>query len=240
MNSSEVRTKLIEEFKKYMMGPHWGNEEIIDKSPKFTYMTGILYPQDSEVEQENVKNETSDDSETEPPDRTVLNSLNPSSFGLTCMLDPQTKNFKVRAVYGIYVGIKSEKTKSPLYKRQHFDKEYEFQTSENDEQDLEIPFGQIKANLRKTKTGILCSVYMINTHKAIQSKSSNIIFQPRIEIISDLKQIIHSEANDLSRIQGLDDNLFDLIFEGKRNFGFGHGCAVSWDEEEVTGKNIGS
>ena len=36
--SAEVRDELIDELRKYMIGPHWGNDEVIDTVPKFTYM----------------------------------------------------------------------------------------------------------------------------------------------------------------------------------------------------------
>ncbi len=241
MNSSEVRAEIIDEFKKYMMGPHWGNDEIIDTAPKFTYMAGILYPQDSKVEQENLSEEIDDGSEPEVSDKSVLNSLNPSSFGLTCMLDAKTETILVKVEYGIY---SSQKNSNPppqtLYQRHHFEEPFSIPTKNNFKKNLEISFGEIRANFRKTKDGILCSVYLINTHETIDSaKSKNIIFQPKIEIISEQKQIIHSSGNNASSLRGLDDDLFDLIFEGKRNFGFGHGCAVSWNDAEMSGKNIG-
>ncbi|MCH7560798.1 MAG: hypothetical protein IIC67_05425, partial [Thaumarchaeota archaeon] len=241
MNSSDVRSKMIEEFKKYMMGPHWGNDEIIDTNPKFTYMAGILYPQDSAVEQEDTSIEIIDGSEPEVSDKSVLNSLNPSSFGLTCMLDAQTETIQVKVEYGIYSSQKnSDPPHKPLYQRHHYDESFIIPTKNVFKKNLEISFGETRANFRKTKDGILCSVYLINTHKTIDSaKSKNIIFQPKIEIISEQNQIIHSSGNSTSSLRGLDDDLFDLIFEGKRNFGFGHGCAVSWNDEDIKGKNIG-
>lgn len=93
------------------MGPHWGNEEIIDTVPKFTYMTGILYPQDSETEQENVDSDVGDGAEPEVSDKSVMNSLNQSSFGLTFLLDSDSDNFKVKVEYGVYLGQKNKITK---------------------------------------------------------------------------------------------------------------------------------
>ena len=87
MDSVQVRDELIDELRKYMIGPHWGNDEVIDTVPKFTYLTGILYPQDSQVEEENLSHEEHDPThEEEVPDNTSIGSLNLSSFGLTCML----------------------------------------------------------------------------------------------------------------------------------------------------------
>ena len=241
MNTSQIRTEMIEEFKKYMMGPHWGNDEIIDTAPKFTYMTGILYPQDSPVEQEDTSTEISDGDNSEVSDKTILNSINPSSFGLTCMLDEKTESINVKVQYGVY---SSQKNSSPppktLYHRHHFEEFFLVPVTKDYRKKLEISFGEIRVNFKKTKDGVLCSVYLINTHKTTDSvKSKNMIFQPKIEINSEKNQIIHSSGYNESSLRGLDDDLFDLIFEGKRNFGSGHGCAVSWNDEEIFGKNIG-
>ncbi len=241
MNSSEVRTEMIDEFKKYMMGPHWGNDEIISTNPKFTYMAGILYPQDSEVEQEDVSTEISDGADQEVSDKSVLNSLNPSSFGLTCMLDHNTSTIQAKIEYGIYFRLKNSAPPPPiLFERHHFDESFTIPVPNIFEKNLEISYGKIKVNFKKTKEGILCNVYLINTHKEFNSaKSKNIIYQPRIEIISEKNQIIHTTGTTFSGLRGLDDDLFDLIFENKRNFGFGHGCAVSWNDDEINGKCIG-
>ena len=241
MNSLEVRSKMIEEFKNYMVGPHWGNDEIIDTAPKFTYMAGILHPQDSEVEQEDISTEISDGDDSEISDKSVLNSLNLSSFGLTCMLDEKTETINVKVEYGVY---SSQKNHAPppktLYQRHHFEESFLILIKKDFRKNLEISFGDVRANFRKTKDGILCSVYLINTHQTTDSaKSKNMIFQPKIEINSEKNQIIHSSRFNGSSLRGLDDDLFDLIFEGKRNFGTGHGCAVSWNDEEISGKNIG-
>ena len=102
MDSVQVRDELIDELRKYMIGPHWGNDEVIDTVPMFTYMTGIVYPQDSEVEQENLPPEEHGEKEDEVPDMTSINALNLSSFGLTCMLDEKTEEIKINVDYGIY------------------------------------------------------------------------------------------------------------------------------------------
>lgn len=242
MESSDIRSELVDEFKKYMMGPHWGNDEIIDTVPKFTYMAGILYPQDSEVEQENVSDEINDGSNQEVSDKSVLNSLNPSSFGLTCMLDADTEKIQIKAEYGIYSRQKHIETKKHLYQRHHHDESFTIITQGDFEENLGISFGKIKGNFRKTGSGggILCSVYLVNTRKAPNAfKSQDVIFQPRIEIISEKKQIAHNVESNSSVLRGLDDEYFDLIFSEKQNFGTGHGCAVSWNDDEVVGKNIG-
>ena len=241
MNSTQIRAEMIDEFKKFMMGPHWGNDEIIDVAPKFTYMLGILYPQDSPVEQEDTSTEISDGDNSEVSDKSILNSINPSSFGLTCVLDEKTESIKVKVQYGVY-SSKKNSTPPPktLYQRQHFEEFFLVPTIKDYRKNLEVSFGEIRANFRKIKDGILCSVYLINTHKTTDSaKSKNMIFQPKIEIISEKNQIIHSSGYDGSSLRGLDDDLFDLIFEGKLNFGSGHGCAVSWNDKEISGKNIG-
>ena len=240
-----VRDELIDELRKYMVGPHWGNEEEIDTVPKFTYMTGILYPQDSEVEQENLPAEEHGTKDDEIPDKTSTNSLNLSSFGLTCMLDEQTEEIKINVNYGIYSprSIDVNGYKKFLHSRKHYENQYTVSISDQlnstEIVPLDITFGELKIYFKRTSSGILCSVYMLNTYQTHRPSSSNIIFQPNVEIISEKNQIKHNIPEDFSKVKGSDESLFDLIFDKKRNFGFGHGCSVSWDISNILDKNIG-
>ena len=245
MNSVQVRDELISELRKYMIGPHWGNDEVIDTNPKFTYMTGILYPQDSEVIQENLPDEENSTKDDEVRDTASINFLNLYSFGLTCMLNLQTKEIKINVNYGIYHTSKIEidKKKKSLYRRVHFEQQELITIPTEVEAEkiipLEIIFGELKIYFKRTSTGILCSVYMLNQYRSHESPTSKIIFQPCIEIISEKNQIIHNIPKDFSKVKDRDESLFDLIFDKKRNFGFGHGCSVSWNDSDVIDGNVG-
>ena len=245
--SAEVRDELIDELRKYMIGPHWGNDEVIDTVPKFTYLTGILYPQDSQVEEENLSHEEHDPThEEEVPDNTSINSLNLSSFGLTCMLEIETNEITINVDYGIYSSKKivlPNGKKKTLHKRTHFEQQELISIPDKVESDetipLEIKFGELRVYFKQTTDGILCSVYMINTYQTHTPSSKNIIFQPTLEIYSEKNQIKHNIPKDFSKVKGSDESLFDLIFDSKKNFGFGHGTSVNWDDSNIVGKNIG-
>lgn len=242
MIASEIRAKMIKEFREYMVGPHWGNDEVIDTVPKFTYLTGIIYPQGSTVEQEDDPSEVNDSISDEIPDKPTTNSLNLSSFGLTCMLDNKTEEIKINVNYGIYSTnqITENGYKKTLYQRKHYKKEYPVLISKEVVIiPLEINFGELRIYFKQTLSGILCSVYILNTYQTHKASSSNIIFQPNIEIISEKNEIKHNIPKDFSKVKSSDDSLFDLIFDGKRNYGFGHGCSVSWDDLDIIDKNIG-
>ena len=241
-----VRDELIDELKKYMIGPHWGNDEVIDTVPKFTYLTGILYPQDSQVEEENIpQEEHNPDHEEEIPDKSSINSLNLSSFGLTCMLEIETKEIQININYGTYSVKKiiTNGRKKDLHPRTHFEQQ-ELVTIPNDVESnkiipLEIKFGELRVYFKQSPNGILCSVYMVNTYQTLTPSSKNIIFQPTIEIYSAKNEIKHNISENFSKVKGSDETLFDLIFDSKRNFGFGHGSSVNWDDSDIVDKNIG-
>jgi len=246
MDSVQVRDELIDELRKYMIGPHWGNDEVIDTVPMFTYMTGIVYPQDSEVEQENLPPEEHGEKEDEVPDMTSINALNLSSFGLTCMLDEKTEEIKINVDYGIYQNqkIDYEGRKKQLYRRIHYKQTELLRIPKEVKKEKSIPlefeFGELKIYFKRSSSGILCSVYMLNTYQTTEQPPNNkIIFQPNIEIISEKNQIKHNVPEDFSKVKGTDESLFDLIFDKKRNFGFGHGCSVDWDDSNIVDKNIG-
>ena len=51
MNSTEVRTRLLERLTKDLLGPKQADEELpSDRLPRDAYLTGILYPQQSQID----------------------------------------------------------------------------------------------------------------------------------------------------------------------------------------------
>jgi len=240
--AAEVRDELIDQLKKFMVGPQWGNNETIDTGPGSTYVAGKLYPQDSDVEQENVPAEESQDDEVS--DKTSINSLNLSSFGLTCMLDAQTEQIKINVHYGTYSSIKiGDDDKNRLFPRTHHSQSELLPIPKPVESTkiipLDIDFGQLKIYFKRSSSGILCSVYMVNTYHSHIPSFGKIIFQPNIEIISEKNQIKHNVPENYSKVTGSDENLFELLFDTKKNFGFGHGCSVTWNDSAIVDGNIG-
>ena len=120
-SSSEVRDVLVKEFKNYLLGPYWGKEEIVDFNPRFFYMLGILYPGGSEPEQDNLDVQIEDEKEDTHTDKAIMDSLLPSSFGLTFLLDSSAKEFQIRLEYGVYESVKHKSDeKKTLYRRKNY------------------------------------------------------------------------------------------------------------------------
>ena len=56
LQSSDVREQLLKELRDEVIGPRWGQDEIIDKSPNSLYLDGMLFPQGVEIEAEEKEN----------------------------------------------------------------------------------------------------------------------------------------------------------------------------------------
>ena len=232
---AKVRDIVSEDVRKYLLGPQFGNDEIIATNPKFTYMTGVLHPQDSESEQENHEVESGGDSDEET-EKSIFSYLNQSSFGLSFVIKKDAKKISIRAQYGTYAKRKlsdsSEKNGQERYvfQRTHHDEKFEVEVSTNNQSiNLEIPFGQIRIMSREKEKNFLVSVYMVNSFKTRNTKSDKLIYQPSIEINSPDKSIQPTYFE-----QGLasnEDRLFEMIFSHMKDFGTGHGCSVQWNTD---------
>ena len=101
----EIRQRLIDEIELDLIGPRKGKtpqerqNEVLpgNRNPKNEYVAGVMYPGNWEVEDEDKIQETGGDADEEDNyDSNVANDklFKPSSFGLTCRLDPTTKEIK--------------------------------------------------------------------------------------------------------------------------------------------------
>ena len=134
---SEVRQKIIEALRKDFVGPLEDNE-VLDESPMFEYLTGMLYPQVLadcvEMEQEfdeDVDRKEQDSNYTPQPDEddnepmTATKFKQQSTIGMSFYLRKDTKKIKVVISWGDYVkssekyiNDKGEEKTRYLYSRQ--------------------------------------------------------------------------------------------------------------------------
>jgi hypothetical protein len=124
----EIRQRLIDEIELDLIGPRKGKtpqerqNEVLpgNRNPKNEYVAGVMYPGNWEVEDEDKIQEVGGDTDEEDNnDSNVANDklFKPSSFGLTCRLDPTVKEIKGRVEYGIYQSLKEKESKYRTFQR---------------------------------------------------------------------------------------------------------------------------
>ncbi|MEI6399728.1 MAG: helicase, partial [Pseudomonadota bacterium] len=122
MNSTEIRTKLVEAVQLDLVGPsndHAFAQELLPQSPRRWYLTGFLVPTAAEKhvkssgdgEMDEVADERvngADDTETSEP--AVRASYLPSSMGLSVLTKAQTHQIEAVIRWGDYYWETEEKT----------------------------------------------------------------------------------------------------------------------------------
>lgn len=116
MNSSTIRTRLIEALQLDLVGPsndHQFAEELLPESPSRWYLTGFLVPSDAPLEQRIDETATEEidsagegeggDDSIEPDRGPARRSILPSSMGLSVLVPQEAKWLDVTVNWGDYV-----------------------------------------------------------------------------------------------------------------------------------------
>lgn len=240
-----VRKRMLDDLKRDLIGPEHIKDDVITEPPSQAYLTGILFPLESEVEKPNEEildeglEAVSDDPE-ESSDEGVVESKNKkfkqqSSMGIRFYIKDAIKSFNVKYSWGKYVKSKrfdDEKQKDiPIWVRNieqdeipieifHIDDKYEIEVSEN---------VYIIVNKRRVKDteNFLISVFLSNRN--VDKNSNKGMFQCEMEVFKkDGERIFLAEnyaRKDSSKFE-------EFLYRHKPVFAKGFGCAASWENND--------
>ena len=230
----EIRQMLVDELEADIVGPRH-ETETLKINPKNEYLAGVLFPGGWDLDEEDkVRDEVEADDDSI---QSVLqdNLFKPSSFGLTCRIDTDTKNIIIQINYGRYNALKNKDTGFPQWKRTPKSERFTIQTNDNSN---EIPFATNPkfvmqySIIRKTDHNILM-VYVINKTKITKDTPFfDIIFQPKIILESENNNHVFIEDSHIKE-KSKSIDILDELFRDKISFGKGHLCAVSWNNTDV-------
>ena len=236
LQSSDVRQQLLKELRDEVIGPRWGQDEIIDKSPNSLYLDGMLFPQGVKIEaeeKENTKTVTVGNEDTQSENITNNFVEKTSSFGLSCSIKKDATNVKIKVSFGTYK-TQGEKG-SKQYKREHHEEEHTINLEKNESIKMkDLPWLELRYSIKNSKDYKMLSVYLVNTERSGKRiLTKKVVFQPTIELSSDKRIFEHKITSSDS-----EEPLFQLLFLNKMNFGVGHGCAIDWDDKDVVDNSI--
>ena len=236
---AQIRQILADAIERDIVGPH-ADDEVLSINPKNEYLAGVFFPRGSEhgVEEEIREDGGDEDGDTsEMSSRTSSDHLfNPSSFGLTCKLDPDTKRITAIITYGTY---SVRKDADSGYKRYHRS------APKPEKFDLVMAEGEqvarfsshskfmIKYTVKRKDGYFILDFYVINGCSVDSGNAfANLMFQPKIVLKSEPGTF--SFLNDADERRRTDPNL-DVLFRDKVSFGKGHLCAVTWNMDDING-----
>ena len=246
---SEVRQKIIEALRKDLVGP-LEDDEVLEESPMFEYLTGMLYPQaladcleqEQEVD-EDVDRSEQDSNYTPKPDEddnepmTATKFIQQSTIGMSFYIRKETADIKVRISWGDYIkssekytNEKGEEKTKYLYTRQPMNETIDVDFSSfGKNQDYSLPVDS-NLHLYVTRIGLrndysLVTLHLINKRPKGNSTLESIIFQARIEAFSEEREDCFVAENICRDILAPDE----FYYAQRPIFGRGRGCAMMWD-----------
>lgn len=244
---SEVRQKIIEALRKDLVGPLEENE-VLDESPMFEYLTGMLYPQvladclemelDADVdrsEQDSDYTPQPDEDDNEPMTATKFKQQ--STIGMSFYLRKDTQKIKAVISWGDYIRTtekqtneKGEEKTKVSYTRQPMSETIEVDfTSFGKHQDYPLPVDS-NLHLYVTKIGLkndymLVTMHLTNKRPKGNSALDSIIFQAQIEAFSEEREDCFVAENICRDILAPDE----FYYAQRPIFGRGRGCAMMWE-----------
>ena len=244
---SEVRQKIIEALRKDLVGPLEDNE-VLDESPMFEYLTGMLYPQvladclemelDADVdrsEQDSDYTPQPDEDDNEPMTATKFKQQ--STIGMSFYLRKDTNKIKAVISWGDYIrstekqtNEKGEEKTKVSYTRQPMRETIEVDfTSFGKHQDYPLPVDS-NLHLYVTKIGLkndymLVTMHLTNKRPKGDSALDSIIFQAQIEAFCEEREDCFVAENICRDILAPDE----FYYAQRPVFGRGRGCAMIWE-----------
>lgn len=240
-----VREKMLDDLKRDLIGPDHLKDDVISEAPSQAYLTGILYPLESEVDlpeeegaEEGLKTVTDDpddstgDAVIETKTKTFKQQ---SSMGVRFYIKESIDSFQVKYSWGLYTKSKrydEEKKKDvPVWIRNiESDKSKVKFSSFNDKKELEVSKNiYLVINKRKVKgtDNLLVSVFLSNRN--VDKNSNNALFQCEMEVFHEAGERIFLAENYARRDTGKFD---EFLYRHKPVFAKGFGCAVTWENHD--------
>lgn len=234
----DIRSYLVEELKKDLVGPYSLDEELTEGPTSF-YLTGILFPADTDIDPEEDKDagEAADEEDDEIDTGTLMSTAtNPSSIGLTFSTSgEETLSVKIRVA--IYLEDKQEN--GPSIWRRHLLPINPVILEVSKAYTDTIPVATGLALFRRVRVRgeqRIVTLSLLNTHRVSSSTRLDpyCFFQPEIivESVDPDKPVFIAHRGreggyiDPDRIQN------ELLYRHAPEYAVGHGCGVEWDARD--------
>lgn len=251
---AEVRKQIIDALKIDLIGPET-EDEVLEESPAYAYLIGILYPREAETLEQDINiteqkysDIESDDLEgsttmDEDEDEQVIPTKfkKQSSIGVSFYIKDEPTNLKVSCKWAIYDKFQEEymdkegkKKKRYKYKRsqQNEDVILELNKDKNSDdiplkidQTIKLHYSTIKLNNNYS----LISIYMYNDKSKSNCELNDIIFQCEFSVEeTNGREIFIPEHKCRERLAQ-----DEFYYEQRPIFARGRGCAAEWNNENI-------
>ena len=251
---AEARDLILDYIRKDLIGP-LSEDELLDESPRYSYITGMLAPAFSQTEydpasEQEVSMDAANDGndyslgydETDDDLQASRFKL-PSSIGISFYVKPETSDVNAIVSWGEYTTEKTsykdkdgEDKEKNVYRRRAKEETVRINLQEADRKsDYKLKSDEsihLYVSRFEFSTGYyLVTVYVINKREGSADDVANIMFQTKLTVESiDGNAVFVPEGV----CRGLQDSYKDEYFYRKRPiFGRGRGCSATWDRSAI-------
>lgn len=258
-NYITVRKELVERLSSELVGPNYPRESIKGK-PLQKYLCGILWPINSGLAMEENEQGSTQGKETHKEEYESLaplsKAMNPSTVGLSFLVDSNISNIYVTVRFGMYenVGEKEEWTRIPYEDMKQ--EKINISASINKRQKKCVPNNDsvfLEWITRPYGDALAVSMFLVNrNYQAVDEYDIDhkCVFQPEIVVEGKgsypfvVRQNMHRKAECIENDNVDQDTWYEdsdtrsnnLLFRDEVVFGLGHSISVHWDLVSRDGK----
>lgn len=265
--STTIREILRDEIRKEVFGPYESDETFqFGDSPKSRYISGVLYPIQTPMDDEDVQNHhtaSKDNESNETDEKIPINvGTKPSSMGLTCNVSTNQKKVIATISYARYCPSTSNKKDETSQENNDNDED-----KYPDWKRVPISPDPITINLGKKShkhplDDNIFFRYIINENKKYNYFSLSVfvtnesitkgdnyvndtkcIFQPQIKLTSSdsSKVFLNISWIHPEKIEKLnpDEKTTEFLFRDFKHFAIGRNCSVEWEEPKESDNTTG-
>jgi len=245
-----AREKILNAIRMDLLGPQC-EDEVLDESPTISYITGMLYPADTSMsedeefdEQDFTADEFHSENETnqgveedEPDDRSKGGFKKQASLGISCYVDASVHNLNVSIKWGSYAKDRV-KTKTVFIREQQGDivnidlDSFERFVKIPLEVDKQLVLHVVQMHLEDNHKMVSVHLYNKRDNSDRENEYEKILFQVELTI-SDEEQNPIFLPEYLCRKQELEDEFY---YENRAVYARGRGCAATWCANEDEGR----
>lgn len=250
MTTRETRSRILEALRLEVLGPSREDEDLDDR-PSSHYLCGILWPQGTEIEpDQNEAHPPGDDAEDSDGFESIvplIQTLNPSSIGISLIIEPETDVIHVSARWGEYAREATELVEEDgsiaqgrrAWRRTQMQSEpipVSLRSNARDERSVS-PDGLVHVEwlARPLGDATAVSIFLVNRRPHSDDpteREERTLFQPSIIVSApaDADFILGRppEALESATSEELANR---LLYRNELQFAVGHSCAAGWDHE---------
>lgn len=247
---SEVRDIFVKELKRDLIGPEYNDEDILTEDPSQAYLTGMLCPVDSEVEEteeldepyleplvrSTIENENTETDEEETKNEKIgkdKTKKRQNSLGLKMYTDKELKKLKAIIRWGEYKKDKRFDEKS--------NKEISIWVRKIINHTIIIPLDEESYKINLPKKGMLENIQLMLKKVSIKGTTNNLLSIFLVnKNIDKTKKSIYQVSMEISDVENtaifIPENLArkdksdfqEYLYRNKPIFAKGFGCAAEW------------